>query len=76
MIEKELKEETEKWLEKIVKVKITPASEKGKWMKENIEAYISDCRHFLEENDLVRAFECVIWAWAFLEIGKELGELE
>ncbi len=76
MIEKELEKETKKWLGKITGVEITPISEKGEWLKENIEAYISDCRHFLEENDLVRAFECVIWAWAFLEIGKELGELE
>lgn len=76
MIENELKKETEKWLERIKKIGFKSASEKGKWMKENIEAYVNDCEYFLKINDLIRAFECVIWAWAFVEIGKELGELE
>jgi hypothetical protein len=41
----------------------------------NINAYIKDCKYFLGRGDLIRAFEAVIWAWAWLEIGKELKVL-
>jgi len=34
----------------------------------NIDAYLSDSKYFLEKNDLIRAFEAVIWAWAWMEI--------
>jgi len=37
----------------------------------NIEAYIQDTYHFLKQKDLIKAFEAVIWAWAWLEIGKD-----
>ncbi len=72
-VEAELKKETEKWLEKLKKIKIVPASEKGKEFCKNISAYIKDCEYFLEQGDLVRAFECAIWAWAWMEIGREIG---
>ncbi|NOQ38217.1 DUF357 domain-containing protein, partial [archaeon] len=42
----------------------------------NIKAYISDTQHFIDKGDLVRAFEAVVWAWAWLEIGKDVGVLE
>ncbi|MCS7144136.1 MAG: DUF357 domain-containing protein [Archaeoglobaceae archaeon] len=42
---------------------------------ENIKAYISDSEYFISSYDFIRAFECVIWAWAWLEIGLELGML-
>jgi hypothetical protein len=74
-LEEELRKETEKWLEKIKKVKIKPLSEKGKEFLRNIEAYIKDCEYFLEKGDLIRAFECVVWAWAWLEIGRDIGIL-
>ena len=76
MIDKELRSETEKWLIGIKKLNLKACSEKGKWIKENAQAYIKDCEYFLKINDLIRAFECIIWAWAFVEIGKELGEVE
>jgi len=41
----------------------------------NINAYISDSEYFLKKGDLVRAFECVVWAWAWLEIGLDIGIL-
>ncbi len=72
----QLKKETEKWLRKIEKLNIKEKTEKGKEFKKNIDAYISDSKHFLEEGDLVRAFESIIWAWAFLEISQELSLLE
>jgi len=43
---------------------------------ENISAYIADSRYFLEKNDLIRAFEAVIWAWAWMEIGLLKGILQ
>ena len=73
---KELKKETKKWLSKIEKINFTAKNEKGKEFKTNIEAYIKDSNHFLEQGDFVRAFEAVIWAWAFLEISEELKLLK
>jgi len=77
-VEEELRNETLKWLERIEeKIKSVEArNEKGKEFLKNINAYISDSRYFLEINDLVRAFECVVWAWAWLEIGIEMELLK
>jgi len=74
----ELEAETRKWLERLnervnnVKAK----NKKGEEFIRNIEAYASDAVYFLNTGDLVRAFECVVWAWAWLEIGIELDLLE
>ena len=43
---------------------------------ENISAYLSDSHYFLEQKDLIRAFEAVIWAWAWMEIGMDEGLLQ
>jgi uncharacterized protein len=43
---------------------------------ENISAYLSDSRYFLEKGDLIRAFESVVWAWAWMEIGLEMAVLK
>lgn len=74
--EKTLIHETGKWLKKLESLKIQPASRKGEQYKTNIDAYISDSRHFLEKKDYVRAFEAVVWAWAWCEIGKDMGLLD
>lgn len=71
-VEDELKAEAMKWLERIEAVSF----EGDRKFVENIKAYISDSRYFLEKGDLVRAFECVVWAWAWLEIGRDFGFLE
>ena len=71
-LSEDLRRETEKWLKKIKKLRLEEKNEKGKMFKKNIEAYISDSQYFLEKNDLIRAFEAVIWAWTFLEISQEL----
>ena len=70
----ELKKETEKWLERIKeeRKKIVLSDTNKEDFIKNIDAYISDSEHFLQNNDLIRAFEAVIWAYAWLEIGKEL----
>ena len=74
--EENLKQETEKWVSKIEKIKIVAKTDKGDEYKTNIEAYIKDSKHFSEQGDFVRAFEAVIWAWAFLEISMELKLLD
>ena len=75
-MKQELIKETEKWLSKIEKFEITPKNARGKDFVENIKAYISDARYFFSQHDYVRAFEAVIWAWAWLEIGEMLGLVE
>ncbi len=73
----ELIKETEKWLKRIkLRLKdVKAVNEKGKEFLKNIEAYVSDSEYFFEKGDLVRAFECVVWAWAWLEIGLDIGVL-
>lgn len=54
---------------------VAPTDSTGEAMISNIKAYRSDCEHFLEKGDLIRSFECLIWAWAYLEIGQNLGHI-
>lgn len=73
-VEADLKSETLKWLEKAEHL-YSKVSPKDSPFAENIAAYLSDSRHFLNNGDLIRAFEAVIWAWAWMEIGQEIGIL-
>ncbi|MCX6816168.1 MAG: DUF357 domain-containing protein [Candidatus Aenigmarchaeota archaeon] len=70
----ELKQETEKWLDKIKEKRksIALMDNSKKDMIKNIDAYISDTSHFLEKKDYIRAFEAVVWAWSWIEILEEL----
>jgi uncharacterized protein len=70
----ELEEETIKMLNKIEPMVdgIETKDAKGEEMLTNMKAYISDSKHFLKVKDLVRAFECSVWAWAILELCEEL----
>ena len=74
-LERELKEEIRKWTAKLDDAlsATDAAGERGGKMLSNIEAYRQDSKHFLERGDLIKSFECLIWAWAILELGKELG---
>jgi len=76
-IEDELKNETEKWLERAEEkfngLRAGKDWKSGETFLKNIRAYIEDSKWFLEKGDLIRAFECVIWAWAWMDIGLELG---
>jgi uncharacterized protein len=68
-LEENLEAETRKWL---VKAEYLFAAVSGEeHFRENISAYIRDSHYFLEKGDLIRAFEAVIWAWAWMEIGLE-----
>ncbi|MBR9683850.1 DUF357 domain-containing protein [Candidatus Woesearchaeota archaeon] len=67
---KELQQEIDKWFPKVKKEFQKIKSSEDKSFLKNIEAYIKDTQYFLDKEDLIRAFEAVIWAWAWLEIGK------
>jgi len=71
MKEKEtLLKEINKWLPKCCEEVKKIKKVKDKEFLENVQAYISDTEHFLQKGDLVRAFEAIVWAWAWLEIGQ------
>ncbi|KHO47731.1 MAG: hypothetical protein QT00_C0002G0391 [archaeon GW2011_AR5] len=74
MIEKDLARETEKWLKKAAakrkKVRLIDKSKSE--MLKNIDAYVSDTKHFAKKGDMIRAFEAIVWAWAWMEILEEL----
>jgi hypothetical protein len=72
-----LEKETRKWLEKLESevsgIIITGRVQDIDSSVENIHAYMSDCRHFLDREDLVNAFEAVIYAWGIYETLLRIG---
>ena len=73
-----LEEEIDKWT-----AKLEPALEtaeaidsNGQELLDNAGAYLKDSKHFKEKGDLIRAFEALIWAWAYVEIGANLNLIE
>jgi hypothetical protein len=73
----ELIAQTIHWLDKLEKKKIelkSPSKESEEQLT-NIQAYVSDCKHFLEQKDFIRAFEAVIYAWGIAETLERLGML-
>ncbi len=75
-VKENLQNETEKWLRRLKEEQIEAAGDGGDMFLENIKAYTKDADYFRKEGDLVRAFEAVVWAWSWLEIGEELGILD
>lgn len=77
-VEAKLIAEIEKWSKKLdgALADVSPSKEQGTRMLQNIRAYREDSKHFFCKGDLVRSFECLIWAWAILEIGRELELLK
>lgn len=67
-----LEKETEKWLEKL-NTRLEDRDEEVEQM-ENVLAYRDDTRHFLENEDYVRAYESIIYAWGILETLERLGK--
>jgi len=74
--------ETRKWLERLEK-KAKTVKSTGKMSEEhmkevirNMNAYISDCKHFMEIDDWVRAYEAVIYAWGIYETLVRLNLIE
>lgn len=70
----DLRAETLKWLDRAEGLFGNLAGDER--FLENISAYLSDSKYFLEMGDLIRAFEAVVWAWAWMEIGLEMGLLQ
>jgi len=77
-VEAELTGEIKKWSKKLDTslLDVYALDNRGAKMLENIYAYRKDSNHFLEHGDLIKSFECLIWAWAMLEVGKEHGHLK
>ena len=73
-LEGDLRAETLKWLKRAEDL-FSRISGDGHFL-ENISAYLKDSNYFLEKGDLIRGFEAVIWAWAWMEIGLEIKSLE
>ena len=71
--QEKLKQEAEKWFKKAKekRTKIKSSNKKSENFLENIDAYLADYKYFLVENKLIEAFEAVVWAWAWIEIGIE-----
>ena len=72
--QEKLKQETEKWLEKLNHR--IEGKDKSVEQMENVLAYRDDTTHFLEEQDFIRAWEAVIYAWGILETLERLGRFE
>ena len=79
-IEENLRNETTKWLERaeqlVCEISIGGINSGHGHFMRNISAYISDSKYFLKEGDPIRAFESVVWAWAWIEIGLEMEILK
>lgn len=73
-LESELTEEIKKWTAKLdgALSTVEARDEGGGKILSNIKAYRKDSQHFFKQGSLVKSFECLIWAWAILELGKEL----
>lgn len=74
-LEDDLRKETEKWLKKAVVERAKIKAEKKDFLT-NIDNYISDCDYFMKQGKPIEAFEAIIWAWSWIEIGKEMGILK
>lgn len=77
-LQTQLRGEIERWSKRLVEclLEILPADDRGERMLTNLRAYQKDSDHFLRSGDLIKSFECLVWAWAILELGKELGHLK
>lgn len=77
-VENDLVEEIEKWTAKLdAALSATSAADgRGRKMLSNIKAYRRDSKHFFERGELIKSFECLIWAWALFEMGKDFKHLE
>jgi hypothetical protein len=72
--QEKLEEETKKWLEKL-NDRIEGKDDSVEQM-ENVLAYRDDTKHFLKEEDYIRAWEAVIYAWGILETLERLGKFD
>jgi len=71
----DIEKETSKWIKELrTKLeKLSVNDKKGEEMLDNIKAYISDYEYFIEKGDLIRGFECAVWATAIFDTCRKLG---
>ncbi|MBM3303920.1 MAG: DUF357 domain-containing protein [Candidatus Aenigmarchaeota archaeon] len=77
-----LRSETEKWLSKLEEKMQGAELVKG-WLEsrvlqnamDNVNAYVRDCRHFLEKRDYFNAFEAIIYAYGIWETLERMNLL-
>jgi hypothetical protein len=71
--DEKLKSEIKRWSTKIEEkrrhLKIVDDSKKEHLI--NMDAYISDSKHFEKEGKIIESFEALLWAWSILEIGEK-----
>ncbi|MFQ6021038.1 MAG: DUF357 domain-containing protein [Candidatus Aenigmatarchaeota archaeon] len=67
-----IENEIDKWTNKIKEV-VDKIETDNQEMLKNMKAYIEDSKHFKENRDFLRSFECIVWAWAIFETCRELG---
>ncbi len=64
------KELIEEWLNKLEKKVEKIKDVKNDDFLKNIQAYIIDTKHFLEQGDYVKAWELISFAWGLFEAGE------
>lgn len=75
--QEELESQTLKWLEKLdSRLEELGEEDENVEQMENVFAYRDDTEHFLEEDDYVRAWESVVYAWGIFETLERLGKFE
>lgn len=72
--QQKLEQETKRWLDKLEE-RLEERDDSVEQM-ENVLAYRDDTYHFLEEEDFIRAWEAVIYAWGILETLERLGKFD
>lgn len=74
----DIEKETRKWIRELrIKLgKVSVNDEKGEEMLDNIKAYIADYEYFIEKGDMIRGFECAVWATAIFDTCRKLGILK
>lgn len=73
--QQELEKQTLKWLERLDdSLEELSEDEREVEQMENVYAYRDDTEHFLEEDDYVRAWESVVYAWGIFETLERLDK--
>ena len=72
-LEADLKKEIEKWSLRLEE-ELKKSEIKDDHFRKNIHAYVQDSAYFERKGDLIKAFEALIWAWAYLEIYREMKD--
>lgn len=74
----QLTSETQRWADRLDEAldEAQADTEQGRSFLENVRAYRADADHFAGQEDHVRAFEAVVWAWAWLEIGARIEAID